>query len=99
MNKRIKELLVELLMHETVVGSWGVTEINIGENEVSFRVTGFNYKGIVQLRCNDEYYSVGMGKKTIFKIELSSIVEVIDKEIESSDDYYKKVARWIVEKK
>ena len=55
MNKKIKELLVELLMHETVVGSWGVTEINIGENEVSFRVSGFNYKGIVQLRCNDEY--------------------------------------------
>lgn len=99
MNEKIKKLLVELLMHENVVGSWGITEIKIEENEVSFLVSAFMYNGIVRIRCNDENYSVQLDEKTIVGFELYSIVDVIDKEIEASTDYYKKVARWIAEKK
>lgn len=96
MDLKLRELVVELLMHETIVKSWGITKINIRKKSVSFQVSAFKYNGRVQIKCLKEGYSVIMGPKKIKGIELSDVVGTIDCEIETSIDYYEKIAQWII---
>lgn len=95
MYKELKQLILELLKHETVVISWGITKINIGKKSISFHVSAFKYNGRVQIKCLKGGYSVKVGPNIIKGLALSDIVETIDCEIETSTDYYEKIARWI----
>lgn len=95
MKTELKELLVELLTHEIVVGSWGLSQIKIEETVVSFHVFGFKYKGRVQIKCHKKGYSVTIGMTTIKDLELSNVVEVIDNKIELSTDYVNNIAKWV----
>jgi len=96
MNTELKNLLVELLKHEIVVGSWGLTGIRIGKSGVSFHASAFKYNGRIQIKSLTRGYSVTIGKTTIKGLELSNVVKVIDNEIELSPDYVNNVAEWIV---
>ena len=98
MKKELKDLLIELLTHEDVVGSWGLTKIRTGKRGVSFHVSAFKYQGDVQIRCLKKGYSITFGKTTIKGLELSNVVEVIDNEIELSPDYVENVTKWVGKK-
>lgn len=95
MKKDLRDLLVEFLKHENLVGSWGVTKIQIGETDVSFNVSAFKYAGQVQIKCQKGVYDVILGTTTITGLTLKIVVETIDVEIETSDDYYIKIANWV----
>ena len=95
MKIELKELLVELLTHEDVVGSWGLTQIKIGEATVSFLLSGFKFKGRVQIKCQKEGYIVIIGKTKYEGIRLYEIIEIIDGEIEMSSEYCEQIVNWV----
>lgn len=97
MKKELKNLLVELLTYENVVGCWGLTKIRIGKNSISFNVSAFKYSGRVQIKCLKTGYSVTFSKTSIIVLELSNVVETIDNYIELTTDYVNHVAIWVTE--
>lgn len=99
MDTNLKKLIVEFLKHEDIVGSWGITNIRVRKTTVSFQVSGFKCKEKVHIRCQKEGYCVKIGKEKALLFDLSNIIKGIDDEIETTDDYFKKIALWVVNSK
>lgn len=95
MNKKLKDLLVEFLRKEIIVKSWGVSDIKIGEMDVSFHVSAFKYKGRVQVVCLEDSYCLKLKNTEVKGVELDDIVEIIDDKVETTNDYFEVVVQWI----
>lgn len=100
MKAIMRKILIELLNEETIVGSWGITNIDIADMSLSFDVSAMRYKGRISIEPKeniDTEVNVTFLDGSIDNIatNLSSIVEDVDKQIEYSDDYNSKLADWI----
>ena len=96
MAKYIMTILKTQLM---VVWSWGFHQPMALENGLRFKVTGFKFRGVVDVVYNEgrDLFDVSFIKrnkvvKSIDGVFFDSLVEVIDDYVEKTTDYEKRVA-------
>lgn len=96
LSSEIRILLLTLLANDEIVSSWGVTDIDISFSSLSFNVNGFLYTGRVVITPDSlGSYSVKLATKTLGNIDLNRIVQMLDLEIEKSEDYIDNLTLWI----
>lgn len=94
MEKMIRNLVNRLLHEEVIVQSWGITNIQIIDNTLRFEVCGFKYKGLIIISTNSNDYNVNIGDKNILS-PLDNIINVLDDEIEKTENYLSDLSHWI----
>lgn len=99
MNINIRTLLLELLKHQFVVSSWGLTNIKIGASKLSFDVDGLLYKGKVLITVNGCLYTIHLDSRTLSDVALCQVVAVLDGLIEVDEDYKEQLAQWLALKR
>ena len=96
LSSEIRILLLTLLANDEIASSWGITDIDISFSSVSFNVNGFLYTGRVAISPDSlDSYSILLTTKTLGNIDLNRIIQVLDSEIEKSEDYIDKLTLWI----
>lgn len=90
----IKLLLVKFLSESTTVGSWGVTDILVEENKLTFKVNGFLYQGTVEIHISDSLYSVSL-EGDRFTTNLDTLVSDLDEKIEKTPNYTSDLMEWL----
>lgn len=96
LNNAFRSLLLTLLSNSTEVSSWGITDINITDNMLSFCVDGFKYKGVVKLSAtNSDNFTLQWGSTSLEDVKLSDVVGVLDNFIEHTDNYDKDLQDYI----
>lgn len=95
MDDKIKEMLFAMLADSTVVGSWGVSDIHIGQDVLSFCVDGFRYRGPVEIRADGEAYDVSLAGVCFNGLSTGEAVLTVDREVEADDNYLRDVAKWL----
>lgn len=88
-SKEIKRMLLELLKNNTVVVSWGISNLTIEGDEITFEVDALKYKGVVAVFVSkrQNYYDLKIGEKVIKELLINEVVDMIDKEVEYSNNY------------
>lgn len=96
LSSEIRILLLALLANDEIASSWGITDIDISFSSVSFNANGFLYTGRVVISPDSlDSYSIQLATKTLSNIDINKIVQVLDSEIEKSEDYIDKLTLWI----
>ena len=95
MNDKIKKALVSLINEEIVVTSWGITNIIINDTSVGFEVSGFLYKGKVELSICESGYSIKLDNADIIQCSLEELVRTLDTKIERSENYESQLREWL----
>lgn len=79
------------LHYEDIVQTWGITQIQVSDNMISFEVSGFNYTGeIIITLCNDDKTLV-LNSSTEYIGSAKTAMETIkllDLYIESNESKY-----------
>ena len=95
MAKYIMSILKTQLM---VVWSWGFNSPMAVKNGLRFKVEGFKFRGIVEVKYNEgsdlfdvSFIKQGKYVKSIDGVFLDMLVETIDNYVEKTDNYVKKV--------
>lgn len=90
LDKNIRHLLIELLKNEVIVSSWGISDIAINKENISFSTNGFLFIGVVNIEtiigCVDSYY-VYFNNKFRDKVELVNLISFLDNAIEKTQNY------------
>lgn len=95
MDRKLRDLLLELLGNSCIVESWGIYNIRIGVKSVSFYVNGFKYKGKVVILNRQNGYCIKADDMTISGVQLADVIRIIDGVVEISDMYMSDIALWI----
>ena len=98
MNEKIKKALVYLLNEEIVVTSWGITNININDTSVRFEVSGFLYKGKVELTPCESGYIIKLDNAENIHCQLEELVRTLDTRIERGESYESQLQEWLSSK-
>ena len=98
MNEKIKKALVSLLNEEVVVTSWGITNININDTSVRFEVSGFLYKGKVELTPCESGYIIKLDNAENIHCQLEELVRTLDTRIERGESYESQLQEWLSSK-
>lgn len=94
LTRGIKRLLVAFIDESVIVTSWGITNIRIDNEMIEFNVSGLLYKGSVTIKDFDSSYIIIMSDCE-FTSNLESIVGVLDRKIERSDNYTADLIDWL----
>ncbi len=84
--KELKALMVRFLDNEITTLSWGLTDIQILEGSIKFKVNGLKYKGAVEIYPDGIGYKVNMNNR-ILSSNLEDIISMLDNEIEHTNNY------------
>ena|GEM_PF-1463561 len=100
-QKSIVALASEFLKEQVKFCSWGAKKIKIEEDTMSFSVSGFKFCGTIMIIANSRnYYKIILEnpayEKVIESVTLTEIVEIIDNEIEKTDNYLKTLWDWFL---
>jgi len=99
MNGRMRKLLVEFIRHETIVTSWGLSNIKMLDNQIFFNVNALKYKGCIKISTSieksDSYIInlVSVDNQEII-VPLSKVVPILDSFVETTDLYYSDLIEW-----
>lgn len=95
MAKYIMQILRSQLM---VMWSWGFNSPIAIENGLRFKVQGFKFRGIVEVKYNEgsdlfdvSFIKAGKVIKTIDGVFFDMLVETIDNYVEKTSDYEQRV--------
>lgn len=86
-----------MLREEVIVGSWGITNINVEETYIEFHVCGFLYQGKVRLTLFEHGYRINLDNGTLFDCSLDELVKTLDSIIEWSSDYESNLINWLTD--
>ncbi len=95
MNENIKKALVCLLDEEVIVASWGITNINVSDTSLDFEVSGFIYKGKVQVKPIDDSYKICFDTGECINCSLDDLAKTLDSKIEKTDSYESLLQEWL----
>lgn len=83
-----------------VVWSWGFNSPIAIENGLRFKVQGFKFQGIVEVKYDEgrdlfivSFIEDGIVVKTVDGVFCDSLIEVIDNTVEKTDDYVERVKK------
>ncbi len=89
------EILAALLESELLVASWGISDIKISSDSVSFSVDGMKYQGLVSIsQTSSSDCIVSLRGKNSFRCSQIELVSKLDDLIERSDNYYGDLLDW-----
>ena len=95
MAKYIMQILKTQLM---VIWSWGFNRPIAIENGLRFKVQGFKFRGVVEVKYNEgsdlfdvSFIKAGKVVNTIDGVFFDMLVEAIDNYVEKTSDYEKRV--------
>ena len=94
MDDAIKDLSETLLANELKLLSWGISDIRISDGSLRFDVKGMKYCGTVIVCVHGGECIVRLGSREV-RASLKDIADVLDREIEVTDDYHSDLARWL----
>lgn len=95
MNVEIKNILRLLIKEKVVTASWGISDIRILANSITFSVEAMIYQGVVEISpINATDCIVWLSDKKEIRCSIKSLVPNLDKLIESSDNYYANLLNW-----
>ena len=86
LTKELKALMVRFLDNEVFTLSWGITDIQILDGSIKFKVNGLKYKGIVEIYPDEKGYIVNMNNN-YFSSNLEDIISFLDNKIEHTKNY------------
>jgi hypothetical protein len=95
-DKEMAEYIYSILLSDkTIIWSWGFRTPTIVENGLKFRVSGFLFKGWVQIVYNQgaDLFDIklitvnGAEKKSLESIYFDELVRVIDDNVERVENY------------
>jgi hypothetical protein len=96
MNTKQKELISLFLNNSIILCSWGISNINIDSNIVSFSVYGFKYKGSIQIQSLSNYYKVTYNNRILLCKTPMIVIKQLDEIIEHTDtEYSNDIIKWI----
>lgn len=96
LSKGLRSLLITFINESVTVVSWGITEIHIFSNRLTFKVDGFLYKGEIEIiECNS-VFTVKLSDSE-FLCQLNDIVDFLDSKIEKTDSYTSDLIDWIMQ--
>ena len=89
MNRQTKLLIIELLKHRNAVESWGVSDIGISCDSLSFCVQGLRYSGRITVTSQGGDYVIASETDMIVMSSqlLERLPQVLDDMIERTDNY------------
>ena len=100
LSKDIRNLLITFLSNQNIVASWGIGNIQIEENSVSFTVCGMKYQGGVSVnRVGETFYDVKMGEMVFKSLKIDDVMNKIDDYIEHTDNYQEDIKKWLSQKR
>lgn len=94
----MRNLLLQLLKEQVVIASWGISNIEVADDELLFFVLGFKYQGMVSIVTTDSNHAnieFLDNHKKILDVDICRVVYVIDNEIEVTDDYCFTLKKWL----
>lgn len=98
-SENVKMLLLSLLKDEVIVASWGISNINISETQLSFSVSGFKYQGCVTIAVKDSSYcELFFDKEKLGCFTFDEVVSVIDENAEKSESCYHNFVKQLINK-
>ena len=90
------EILAALLESELIVASWGISDIKISSDSVSFSVDGMKYQGLVSIsQTSSSDCIVSLKGKASFRCSQLELASKLDNLIERSDNYYGDLLEWL----
>ena len=98
-TENIRKLLLSLLEDEVIVASWGISNINISEKEMSFSVYGFNYQGGVTIKVEDDSKcEVYLNRTKLGCFTFDKVVNIIDENVEKNVSRYHDFIKQLINK-
>jgi hypothetical protein len=96
LSEPFRRLLLTLLINSTEVSSWGITDINITDDVLSFCVNGFKYQGQVKLSVsNSDHFTIQLGSHSFENVKLVDVFVILDSAIEQTDSYNEDLQNYI----
>lgn len=101
MNMEMAKYIMSILRTQLmVVWSWGFNSPIAIENGLRFKVQGFKFKGVVEVKYNEgsdlfdiSFIKAGKAIKTIDGVFFDTLVSVIDYYVEKTSDYEDRVKK------
>lgn len=95
-SKSMRKLSETMLGEEVILASWGISNVILNENTMTFTVSGFKYTGPVEIVSQgDNSYQVALGNIVIGTFTCDTIVEALDRAIERTEDYPNTLRGWL----
>ena len=101
MNMEMAKYIMSILRTQLmVVWSWGFNSPIAIENGLRFKVQGFKFKGVVEVKYNEgsdlfdvSFIKTGKAVKTIEGVFFDTLVSVIDYYVEKTSEYEDRVKK------
>ncbi len=98
LNNVILSFMCECLRCEEVAKSWGMTQIHISTNKLSFHVCGFNYQGEIEVCADHDNLSLMSSKGQIcITNRPDKAVKLLDRFIELNETEYRRLYDFLQE--
>ncbi len=95
MSNEIRNILLLFLKEKVIVASWGMSEIKILTDGLTFSVEAMKYKGTVRISpVGTADCMVSFANKRTFQCRTENLVSALDGVIEKSDDYFEDLIDW-----
>ena len=98
MNIEVKQIVISILKDSEIVSSWGISDIRLTSDSVSFTVDAMKYKGDVAIKTRlNKKCMVSFGEGIGIPCTYDTIVKTIDLKIEYSENYTEEIEKWLQE--
>ena len=95
MNKNLKRVMIVLLKEKEIISSWGISNVHMKGNVLSFQVDGFIYKGSICIVCNTSYCEARFANSKTIKCNALDLSKVLDAAIEKDENYLLNLETWL----
>lgn len=97
LNKGLRSVLVALIKNDVITASWGVSNIGINTDSLSFDVIGLKYKGSIIIEAvNESEYIIHIGERIVTLYSANDLVAFLDKIIERTPNYLLDLNQWFI---
>lgn len=97
MTENIKSILWDFIENPIIVASWGISEINVKHNSISFAVSAIKYVGKVIIEDNGTFVSIKLNNSNFSTSNLCIVTSAIDDLIENGPNYSRALKKWVLE--
>lgn len=99
MNANIKIVLLDFVSNPAITSSWGISNIQVTDEQILFEVSAFKYIGKVIITDVGEFVRITLVQNhTEFSTKPNLVLSAIDDMVESDGNYRENLKNWIVNK-
>ena len=98
MKSSIKTILCDFISYPEITASWGITNLDVCDDNISFETNAFKYSGTLQITENEEKIFVKLVDTGIIIETIPNLVlSIIDDLVESGPKYNEKLKKWVID--